>query len=221
MGDAVRQRPPAGGGHRRRGTAAVPLPPGLARQAGRGEVRPDARLRQGAAPRRAAWSSADLGREGMPLERACAASVRLLDLGYFRIGNDVYAEDNGSFGLTTLERRHVRGDQDRAGASTSSASPGSSTTSRSTTRSVIEAIDIMRRRRGGDRRLLSYKDGRSLALGAARARQRLRARLDRARGHRQGLPHLARDRAGGRRARRDRRAGRDQGARGSGRSPAR
>ena len=28
--------------------------------------------------------------------------MRLLDLGYFRIGNDVYAEENGSFGLTTL-----------------------------------------------------------------------------------------------------------------------
>ena len=36
---------------------------------------------------------ADLGREGMPLERACAAAVRLLDLGYFRIGNDVYADE--------------------------------------------------------------------------------------------------------------------------------
>ena len=54
----------------------------------------------------------DLGREGMPLERACAAAVRLLDLGYFRIGNDVYADENGSFGLTTLERRHVRRRQD-------------------------------------------------------------------------------------------------------------
>ncbi len=56
---------------------------------------------------------ADLGREGMPLERACAAAVRLLDLGYFRIGNDVYADENGSFGLTTLERRHVKRHQDR------------------------------------------------------------------------------------------------------------
>src|SRR5262245_5707179 len=32
----------------------------------------------------------DLGGEGMPLERACACAVRLLDIGYFRIGNDVY-----------------------------------------------------------------------------------------------------------------------------------
>ena len=43
-------------------------------------------------------------------ERGCATAVRLLDLGYFRIGNDVYADQNGSFGLTTLERRHVRRD---------------------------------------------------------------------------------------------------------------
>src|SRR5215218_4371538 len=50
----------------------------------------------------------DLGAEGMTRDRACAVAVRLLDLGYFRIGNDVYAEVNNSFGLTTLERRHVR-----------------------------------------------------------------------------------------------------------------
>ena len=50
----------------------------------------------------------DLGTEGMSQDRACAVAVRLLDLGYFRIGNDVYAEENGSFGLTTLQRQHVR-----------------------------------------------------------------------------------------------------------------
>src|SRR4051812_36944618 len=55
----------------------------------------------------------DLGSEGMPLERACACAVRLLDIGYFRIGNDVYADTNGSFGLTTLQRQHVRRQQDR------------------------------------------------------------------------------------------------------------
>ena len=55
----------------------------------------------------------DLGCEGMDESRACATAVRLLDLGYFRIGNDVYADENGSFGLTTLERRHVRKQGDR------------------------------------------------------------------------------------------------------------
>ena len=36
-----------------------------------------------------------------------AAAVRLIDVGYFRIGSDVYADEHGSYGLTTLEKRHV------------------------------------------------------------------------------------------------------------------
>ena len=75
----------------------------------------------------------DLGTEGMSQDRACAVAVRLLDLGYFRIGNDVYAEENGSFGLTTLQRQHVRKQGSTDGLLTSSASPGSSTASPSTT----------------------------------------------------------------------------------------
>jgi DNA topoisomerase-1 len=102
---------------------------------------------------------ADMGREGMPLERACAVAVRLLDLGYFRIGNDVYADTNGSFGLTTLERRHVRRQQDRlvfrfVGKS------GVEHRIEIDDAMVIEALDIMRRRRGSDLRLLAYKNGR-------------------------------------------------------------
>lgn len=103
---------------------------------------------------------ADLGREGMPLERACAAAVRLLDLGYFRIGNDVYADENGSFGLTTLERRHVRRHQDRLVFAFVGKS-GVEHEIEIDDAVVIETIDIMRRRRGTDLHLLSYKLGRS------------------------------------------------------------
>jgi DNA topoisomerase-1 len=102
----------------------------------------------------------DLGREGMPLERACAAAVRLLDLGYFRIGNDVYADENGSFGLTTLERRHVRRRQDRLVFAFVGKS-GVEHRIEIDDVVVIEAIDIMRRRRGEDLKLLSYKEGRA------------------------------------------------------------
>ncbi|HUS22105.1 MAG TPA: DNA topoisomerase IB [Aeromicrobium sp.] len=47
-----------------------------------------------------------------PADRATvvAAAVRLVDLGCFRLGSETYAEDNGSFGLTTLQVRHVRRD---------------------------------------------------------------------------------------------------------------
>jgi DNA topoisomerase IB len=37
-----------------------------------------------------------------------ATAVRLLDLGAFRVGSEQYAEDNGTFGLATLRRDHVR-----------------------------------------------------------------------------------------------------------------
>jgi DNA topoisomerase IB len=40
-------------------------------------------------------------------DQVLAGAVRLLDLGFFRVGNDAYADENGSFGLMTLERRHV------------------------------------------------------------------------------------------------------------------
>jgi DNA topoisomerase I len=95
----------------------------------------------------------------MPLERACAASVRLLDLGYFRIGNDVYADEHGSFGLTTLERRHVRRHQDRLVFAFVGKS-GVEHEIEIDDAMVIEAIEVMRRRRGGDAQLLSYKFGR-------------------------------------------------------------
>ena len=102
---------------------------------------------------------ADLGREGMPLERACAAAVRLLDLGYFRIGNDVYADTHGSFGLTTLERRHVRRRQDSL-VFTFTGKSGVDHRIEIDDVTVIEAIEIMRRRRAEDLRLLAYKNGR-------------------------------------------------------------
>jgi DNA topoisomerase I len=103
----------------------------------------------------------DLGREGMPLERACAAAVRLLDLGYFRIGNDAYADENGSFGLTTLERRHVKKHQDRLVFSFVGKS-GVDHVIEIDDATVIEAIEIMRRRRSkDDPRLMAYRDGRA------------------------------------------------------------
>jgi DNA topoisomerase-1 len=50
---------------------------------------------------------ADLARDGLPRERVLACAVRLLDLGFFRIGSESYAEQNGSFGLATMLKEHV------------------------------------------------------------------------------------------------------------------
>ena len=52
--------------------------------------------------------AADLELDGMPRERVLACAFRLLDLGFFRVGGETYAETNATFGLATLRCRHVR-----------------------------------------------------------------------------------------------------------------
>jgi DNA topoisomerase-1 len=50
----------------------------------------------------------DLGRPGLPREKVLAAVVRLLETTFIRVGNDEYARENDSFGLTTLRGEHVK-----------------------------------------------------------------------------------------------------------------
>jgi len=50
---------------------------------------------------------ADMALRGLPREKVLATIVRLLDTTLIRVGNAEYARDNHSFGLTTLEDRHV------------------------------------------------------------------------------------------------------------------
>ena len=50
----------------------------------------------------------DMERDELDLERVCAIAVRLVNLGWFRVGSDRYARTSRTFGLTTLTKRHVR-----------------------------------------------------------------------------------------------------------------
>jgi len=50
----------------------------------------------------------DLRLSGLPREKVLAAVVRLLETTTIRIGNEEYAKDNGSYGLTTMKNSHVR-----------------------------------------------------------------------------------------------------------------
>jgi len=52
----------------------------------------------------------DLRVDDLSLRQLLATVVRLLDRTLIRVGNDEYARENRSFGLTTLRRRHVRVD---------------------------------------------------------------------------------------------------------------
>lgn len=49
----------------------------------------------------------DMARRGLPREKVLATVVHLLQTTLIRVGNDDYAKQNGSYGLTTLKNRHV------------------------------------------------------------------------------------------------------------------
>lgn len=49
----------------------------------------------------------DLGLPGLPREKVLATIVRLLETTFIRIGNEEYARENKSYGLTTMQNRHV------------------------------------------------------------------------------------------------------------------
>jgi DNA topoisomerase I len=61
-----------------------------------------------ALPRMRRRVARDLRRPGLPRERVLAAVVWLLERTGVRVGNEEYARDNKSFGLTTLRDRHAR-----------------------------------------------------------------------------------------------------------------
>jgi DNA topoisomerase IB len=92
-------------------------------------------------------------------ERVLACAVRLLDIGFFRIGSEGYAEQNESYGLATIRKEHVS----FAGEEIVFDYPGKSGQRRvhaigdPQVRKVVEAL---KRRRGGSDELLAYRDGR-------------------------------------------------------------
>jgi len=45
---------------------------------------------------------------GLPREKVLACIVQLMDKAYFRVGNEIYAKENQSYGLTTLRSKHTR-----------------------------------------------------------------------------------------------------------------
>ncbi|HYC67502.1 DNA topoisomerase IB [Brevundimonas sp.] len=53
---------------------------------------------------------ADLNRRGPCREKVLATAVRLLELTLIRVGNAQYAKQNRSYGLTTLNKRHLEVD---------------------------------------------------------------------------------------------------------------
>jgi DNA topoisomerase-1 len=91
-------------------------------------------------------------------QRVLAAAFILLDVGLFRIGGDRYAEENGSYGLMTLQREHVH--CGKAGLTFEYPAKGGKERMQVVTAAPVAAVmrALHRRRRPGQR-LLAYADG--------------------------------------------------------------
>jgi DNA topoisomerase-1 len=100
----------------------------------------------------------DLRRQGMPRERALACAVRLLDLGFFRIGSEVYAEENESFGLATVRREHVTVKRGEV-VFDFPAKSGQRRVQSIRDAAARRALEAMYRRRSGPEDLLAYRAG--------------------------------------------------------------
>jgi DNA topoisomerase I len=53
----------------------------------------------------------DLTLKGMPKDKVVALIIKLIDRYHFRVGNDEYAKENHSYGLTTLKEGHITFDR--------------------------------------------------------------------------------------------------------------
>ncbi len=60
-----------------------------------------------ALPKLRARVEADLNKRGVSRDKVLATAVRLLEITLIRIGNAQYAKQNRSYGLTTLNKRHL------------------------------------------------------------------------------------------------------------------
>jgi DNA topoisomerase IB len=88
-----------------------------------------------------------------------AGAVRLLDLGFFRVGGEVYADENESFGLATVRRDHVSIEAGEV-IFDFPAKSGQRRVQSIRDPAARRAIEAMRRRRSGPDDLLTWREGR-------------------------------------------------------------
>ena len=101
----------------------------------------------------------DLKRDGLTRDRVLAAVVRLLDVGFFRIGGEEYALEHETFGVASLRKEHVR---IHDGVMTFDY-PAKDAIERTLTIRDAPAgavVAELRRRRSGGPNLFAYKQGR-------------------------------------------------------------
>jgi DNA topoisomerase I len=91
-----------------------------------------------------------------------ACAVRLLDLGFFRIGTERYAEENETFGLATLRKRHVKFARGHA-VFDYTAKGAQRHRQEIADEGAVRTLKALSRRSGGGAELLAYRNGRGWA----------------------------------------------------------
>jgi DNA topoisomerase-1 len=133
-----------------------------------------------ALPRVRRAAARDLRRGDLSREQVLACAVRLLDRGFFRVGGEEYAkgvardadrkrsrgssarplDGNGSYGLATFERRHVELGEDGELVFDYVGKAGKRRLQAIVDPELYAVVAALKRRRGGGRALLAYRNGR-------------------------------------------------------------
>ncbi|MER7832910.1 DNA topoisomerase IB [Streptomyces sp. NPDC095602] len=103
---------------------------------------------------------AGLAGRGLTRERVLSTAVRLLDLGFFRIGSERYADRHQTYGLTTLLREHSTCTR-RQVVLSYPGKYGKQRVHAVADPATLRALTALVRRRGGSDRLLAYWEDRA------------------------------------------------------------
>ena len=101
----------------------------------------------------------NLALRGLTRDRVLSCAVRLLDLGFFRIGTEGYAEQNQTFGLATMRKRHVSVSRNVV-TFDYKAKNSKRRVQSIVDPQVVSVVTALRRRTGGGHELLAYRRGR-------------------------------------------------------------
>jgi DNA topoisomerase IB len=112
-----------------------------------------------ALPRVRRVTARHLAQKGVTRERVLAGAVRLLDRGFFRIGTEGYAEQNQTYGLATMQKRHVTLEEADVLRFDYIAKGGKRRIQSIVDPEVYKLVEVLKRRRSGVE-LLAYKNGR-------------------------------------------------------------
>jgi DNA topoisomerase-1 len=112
-----------------------------------------------ALPKLRHYAREHLAEEGLSRERVLACAARLLDLGFFRIGTEGYAEENQTYGLATIHKRHVKLEPPST-VNFDYMAKGSKRRIQSVVDpDVYAVVEALKRRRGGKPELLAWQRG--------------------------------------------------------------